>query len=106
MFAPCLVVALVSCLLAWFASALWVPSRLVGQFLGPDLPFFIAVGGSLLSLAALVVNGLRLHQWQKGKGIDCFVCGCLLGRERSGRWGSYRKCMGCGRNHSLVRLSR
>ncbi|UJB19203.1 MULTISPECIES: hypothetical protein [Lysobacter] len=38
-----------------------------------------------------------LWQWELGKGTLC-ECGGILGMERSGRWGDYRKCMACRRN--------
>jgi len=58
----------------------------------------------LLGLAALlgIFASLRLMRWETGGALICH-CGGLLGREREGRFGAYRKCMGCGRNHVLRR---
>jgi hypothetical protein len=42
----------------------------------------------------------RLSQWQEDTSPGCMVCGGLLGRERDGRWGAYRKCLACGKNNS------
>lgn len=56
--------------------------------------------GGALSVMLFAIQGIRLWRWRLGKTDDCFVCGCLLGREREGRWGLYRKCLGCGKSHS------
>ena len=69
--------------------------------MAPDLPFQIAMAGAGVSLAPSLYQALRLWRWTRGKGAVCYVCGCLLGREREGRYGAYRKCLGCGKNHSL-----
>jgi hypothetical protein len=57
---------------------------------------------ALLGLSALlgIVASVRLMRWEIGDALIC-SCGGLLGGEREGRFGSYRKCMGCGRNHAV-----
>ena len=48
--------------------------------------------------AVLLVHAFyRLRQFEQGKGLHC-GCGGLLGAERHGRYGPYRKCFACGRN--------
>ena len=55
----------------------------------------------LLSVATL--QGLhaayRLWRWDAAE-VDTCECGGLLGRERVGRWGPYRRCLMCRRNIS------
>ena len=55
----------------------------------------------LLALAGLlgIVTSVRLWRWEAGRALIC-TCGGLLGREHLGRYGLYRKCMACGRNHA------
>lgn len=74
-----------------------------GQALLPDLPLQTVMIGARIGLAMLVYQILRLWRWTRGRGPGCYVCGCLLGRVRDGRYGPYRKCLGCGKNHSLAR---
>ena len=57
-----------------------------------------------LSLAALMFGTLhggwttyRLWRAERGEGVLC-ACGGLLGPEIDGRYGLYRKCLGCRRN--------
>jgi hypothetical protein len=85
------------------ATFLALPATLGGQPSQSDLPLLIGMAGACLSLVMLTVQGIRLWRWRAGKTDDCFVCGCLLGREQSGRWGPYRRCLGCGKNHSIHR---
>jgi hypothetical protein len=44
-------------------------------------------------------RGFRVWQAVNGVGLMC-SCGGPLGGEIDGRYGPYRKCMGCGRNVS------
>jgi hypothetical protein len=93
------------CLLPIFFAALvaWPMSAVLegGRPILPDLPWLVVSTGAATTLVLLVYQSIRVWRWEHGKGDGCFVCGCLLGRERSGRWGPYRKCLGCGKNHSL-----
>lgn len=41
---------------------------------------------------------LRLWHWDQGRSALVCECGGLLGRERPGRFGAYRKCLACNRN--------
>lgn len=87
---------------AWLLSALLdLPNLFGGQPVFPDLPFQIIVVGAGAGVVIFTCQILRLWRWARGKGAVCYVCGCLLGRERDGRYGPYRKCLGCGKNHSL-----
>jgi hypothetical protein len=83
-----------ACLVAWWASGLLNNSMTVGIADALSWGSLAVVGwGVLLLLAA----SYRLWRWQRG---DCPACDCggLLGRERDGRYGPYRKCLACGRN--------
>jgi hypothetical protein len=92
-------------LLATMAGALTDLPRVLGdQPLWPKLGDTVALGGLVLALATYLAAVWRFRRWERGEGDRCFVCTCLLGREREGRFGPYRKCLGCGKNHALVRL--
>jgi hypothetical protein len=52
----------------------------------------------LATAAAVAVAMYCYWRWERGDSPDCMRCGGLLGRERSGRWGRYRKCLACGQN--------
>lgn len=98
----CLLPIIFAALVAWPMSAvLELPAKMGGQPLLPDLPWMVVSIGVAITLVLLIYQSIRVWRWEHGKGDGCFVCGCLLGRERSGRWGPYRKCLGCGKNHSL-----
>jgi hypothetical protein len=71
-----------------------VPVSMGGAPVWPELP------GTVVALYYLV-QFARLLLWQRGHADSCYVCGCLLGRERQGRWGAYRRCLGCSKNHSI-----
>lgn len=87
---------------AWLTSALLdLPRLLGGQLVFPDLPFDMFMVGAGAGVIISTYQILRLWRWTRGKGAVCYVCGCLLGRERDGSYGPYRKCLGCGKNHSL-----
>jgi len=98
----CLLPTLFAVLVAWPMSVVLALSATAGgQPVLPDLPWQLASIGAAVTLVLWAYQMIRLWRWEHGKGDGCFVCGCLLGRERSGRWGPYRKCLGCGKNHSL-----
>jgi hypothetical protein len=99
---PALAICLASIVLATAAglfggalSALGGPPEWAG------LGNAIALGGLVLSLLVYGFQTFRYWRWTLGEGECCYVCGCLLGREREGRFGPYRRCLGCGKNHSL-----
>ena len=55
-----------------------------------------------LAIVVSVILGLiatvRLWRWDQGHSRLVCECGGLLGRERPGRFGAYRKCLSCNRN--------
>lgn len=55
-----------------------------------------------LGVLSAVITSLRLWAWDTGRAPTC-ACGGLLGRERQGRYGPYRKCLACGMNESVRR---
>ncbi len=68
--------------LAWvYAMARWLPA------------LAIAVAVTLALVATL-----RIWRWDQGHSHLVCDCGGLLGRERDGRFGQYRKCLACNRN--------
>ena len=86
-----------ACLLLAFVST-WghaVPSAPLGDVLR-WMPYV------LLALAMLLaaVASLRLMRWETRRALIC-NCGGLLGAERKGPLGRYRKCAACGRSHAL-----
>lgn len=67
----------------------------------PGLGDMVAVGSGLVALVVYGARMLQYWRWTRSEAAMCFVCSCLLGREREGRFGPYRKCLGCGKNHAL-----
>jgi hypothetical protein len=67
----------------------------------PGLGDMVAVGSGLVALVVYVARMFQYWRWTRSEAAMCFVCSCLLGREREGRFGPYRKCLGCGKNHAL-----
>jgi hypothetical protein len=63
--------------------------------------FAIARWSPLVFAVIAVIHGAwttyRLWLADRGEGLVC-SCGGLLGHERDGRFGFYRRCMCCGRN--------
>ena len=55
------------------------------------LPLLLALAAALWS----VWVGFRWWQWHRGNALVC-KCGGLLGGEREGRFGPYRRCLACG----------
>ncbi len=64
--------------------------------------YAVARWGPALAIAASVILGfvatVRLWRWDQGRAPLVCECGGLLGRERPGRFGAYRKCLACSRN--------
>lgn len=86
-----LVVALVaSVMLVRFQQSPLLTGLALGFRWVPWLAFVAALG---LGTWATV----RLWRAEFGLGMLC-ACGGLLGHERNGRYGAYRKCMGCSKN--------
>lgn len=77
-----------------------LPARLGGAPLWPNVPSELLDAGAGASVLLYVFQLIRLVRWHQGRGTACYVCGCLLGRERVGRRGPYRRCLGCGQSHA------
>jgi len=64
--------------------------------------YAVARWAPALAIAASVILGLiatvTLWRWDQGRSQLVCECGGLLGRERPGRFGAYRKCLACSRN--------
>jgi hypothetical protein len=98
---PSIVPLLASLLAAVAAKALSdLPVSMGSAPAWPNVPGTLVVLGVGASAIWYVVQLVRLLRWQRGHADSCYVCACLLGRERQGRWGAYRRCLGCGKNHS------
>lgn len=98
---PALAVLAGSMLLAFLASTLsTLPMVLGGGSLFPGLGDLIALGGLVVATVVYSLTLVRFRRWERGHGDCCFVCGCLVGTVRDGRFGPYRRCLGCGKNHA------
>ncbi|GAA0706039.1 hypothetical protein FHW84_003517 [Dyella sp. SG562] len=97
--APCLLPALCGALFAWGTESLLGLPRVAHGVSALDLPSYLIVAGGAASVALYAVQAGRLLRWRRGRGAVCYVCGCLLGGVGEGRWGRYRRCMGCGKQH-------
>lgn len=103
--APAVLVFVSGMLLAVAMDALGsLPVALGGQTFLPGMGDNVALGTGVV--AALVYAGrmLRYWRWTRGDTDTCFVCSCLLGKERHGRFGPYRRCLGCRKNHAVGRV--
>jgi hypothetical protein len=65
-----------------------------------DLPWLITLLATATCVVLFVVQAARIWRWKEGRSASCPTCGCLLGGIREGRWGPYRKCLGCRTNHA------
>lgn len=102
MCAPALAVMALDIVVAVVATTVSeLPAVLGGRPVWPGLGNTIALTGLGVSLVIYAVQLIRYWRWTEGKGDCCYICTCLLGREREGRYGAYRKCLGCGKNHAL-----
>jgi hypothetical protein len=102
---PCALALLVTMLFTWVASTLSaIPVGLGAPALWPDLPMYVFLVGAFAFLLISGIQIFRLWQRDQGKANVCMVCLCLLGSEKDGRFGPYRKCLGCEKNYSLTRL--
>lgn len=77
------------------------PASLGGAPAWPNLSAILVALGVGASALYYLVQMIRLLRWRQGRTDTCYVCDCLLGRERQGRWGTYRRCLGCDKNHSI-----
>ena len=68
--------------------------------LSPDFPWLITLVAAAACVVLFAIQGSRIWRWKEGKSLSCPNCGCLLGGIRDGRWGPYRKCLGCRTNHA------
>lgn len=103
--APAAVVLVVGLGVAVMVSTLSsVPALLGGPQVFGELGDDLALGAGACALMVYAFQMYRYWRWTRDERDVCFVCACLLGREREGRYGPYRKCLGCGKNHSCSAL--
>lgn len=77
-------------------------SSLTGSQVGDALFSAFQLGPVILFGCGLVIATYRVFRvWQAANGVG-YMCSCggPLGGEIDGRYGPYRKCIGCGRNVS------
>ncbi|WP_445147304.1 hypothetical protein [Dyella sp. Tek66A03] len=99
--APSVLPLLAALLAATIAQTLSdLPAQLGGAPAWPRVPGTLVAIGVGASALYYLIQMVRLLRWRQGRTDSCYVCTCLLGRERQGRWGEYRRCLGCGKNHS------
>jgi hypothetical protein len=84
-------------------------SKLAGQPLlqgiATALDWVVVV--ALIAAFGLAIHAvIRLWRWERGDAHDCPSCGGLLGWEREGRHGPYRKCLGCRKNIARINYTR
>ena len=82
--------------------ALWMiaeslASRPPFQTIAPYVRLIPLVGLGI-TMAMLFGITYDLWQWQRGHGLNCTACHGMLGCERKGRFGAYRKCLACSKN--------
>lgn len=87
--------------LALLAGVLWILSARVAE--QPILSAFASVlrlastGMMAGAIFAGVAGLIALLRWDRGQTYVC-TCGGMLGFERDGRWGVFKRCLACGRN--------
>lgn len=52
----------------------------------------------VVALGFFLSASYRLWRWDRGQGPICNDCGGVLGHEREGRYGTYRRCLACSHN--------
>jgi hypothetical protein len=62
-----------------------LPVALGGSPVWPEVPGLVVTIGAGLSALYYLVQLTRLLRWRRGRAATCYVCTCLLGRERQGR---------------------
>jgi len=94
-FIPALGAALGSIPLAWVSWRLADSNLLAGL---ANSWRYAAFATLIASLCLVGYASFRLWRWSTGQARTCTNCDCLVGRERLGRYGAYRRCLGCGKN--------
>lgn len=61
---------------------------------------WVASAGLVGAALLLVMASWRFWRWERGEGPTCHRCHGPLGAERLGRYGAYRRCLGCRGNCS------
>jgi len=104
MLLPPLMPLLLGALASWVMNTIdSLPGGLGGHAVESLMPEYIFLTGLAVTTLALAYQCFRLWRWSRGEGDTCYVCGCLLAAEKRGRWGNYRPCLGCPKNHALHR---
>jgi len=102
-FAPAGVALLAAVALGCAGSKL--ASQALLQGIATTLEWMVIV--ALIAAFGLAIHAvIRLWRWERGDAFDCPSCGGLLGWERDGRHGPYRKCLGCRKNIARINYAR
>lgn len=102
MLLPCPMPIFFGAIISWILSTIDdLPGALGGQPVNSQISDYIFFAGFAITILMMMYQCVRLWRWSRGEGDTCYVCGCLLGEEKRGRWGAYRPCLGCPKNHSL-----
>ena len=98
MLVPCVTTAV-----AGVAVSTAMPAILHGSAFGSALrtPLsWFALGLFVMASVMLARTIFVFWQWETGRWTRLCPCSGVLGAERRGRWGPYRRCYACGRNVS------
>lgn len=63
-----------------------------------EIAWWATFAGMVVGTGMAAFATFRLWRWERGDASMACDCGGLLGRERNGRYGLYRKCFGCRKN--------
>lgn len=101
MMAVCVLPLILACVLAEGVSAFQNALAQLNASTAPvDITWLVSLMGTAVCVVLLVIQATRIWRWKEGKSASCSHCGCLLSGVRDGRWGRYRKCLGCRTNHA------
>ena len=93
-YAPAALALAIAFALTWVIGG-WQESRHLASYVS------LARWAPLAALAFAFGHGswttFRIWRAERGDGLLC-ECGGLLGYERDGRYGPYRRCLACSRN--------
>lgn len=95
MYAPALGALVLGLLLMVPLGMIRESQLLAGMYAAVRWAPVLAIG---LSVILGLIATVRLWRWDHGRSALVCDCGGLLGSERNGRYGAYRKCLACNRD--------
>lgn len=93
-YAPAALALIVGFGLTWLIAG-WQDNPFLHALVGPAR--WLPLGLLIYAVGHACWVGYRLWLAERGEGLLC-DCGGLLGAERDGRYGPYRRCLACSRN--------